>query len=61
MRVIVRFRQHDNVLHEWIGNMAGPSDFAQTIHEAIDDFCTLVPDAPLWGLTISIDRYGGGS
>lgn len=58
MRVTVRIKRGDNSLHELIGDVAEPSDFAKIVHQAIDDFRTLAPDAPLWGLTISVDKYG---
>jgi len=46
--------------HEWIGEMAEPSGFAQSVLEALDEFRALMPDFPIWGLAIRIDKYGDG-
>jgi hypothetical protein len=40
--------------------MAEPSGFAQSVLEALDEFRALMPDFPIWGLAIRIDKYGDG-
>jgi hypothetical protein len=60
MRIVVRIKHEDKLLHEWIGEVAEPSGFAQSVLEALDEFRALMPDFPIWGLTIRIDKYGDG-
>ena len=58
MRVIIRFKQGEDILFENLGELTTADDFARIVGEAVDDFRTTIPDAPLWDLTISINKYG---
>ena len=58
MRVIIRFKQGEDILFENLGELRTSDDFARIVGKAMDDFRTRFPDAPLWDLTISINKYG---
>jgi hypothetical protein len=59
MPIIVRIKQAENIVHEWLGTLSGTTDFAKAIETAVDEFRVKVPGFLPWGLTIIVDRYGG--
>ena len=58
MPMVIRIKQDEHVLHEWIGQIAKPADLARTVHLLLDQLQEGVPPVLLHRLTISTDKYG---
>ena len=58
MPMVIRIKQDEHVLHEWIGQIAKPADLARTVHLLLDQLQEGTPLIPFHRLTISTDKCG---
>ena len=58
MPMVIRIKQDEHVLHEWVGQIAKPADLARIVYLLLDQLQEGAPRALLHRLTISTDKYG---
>ena len=58
MPMVIRIKQDEHVLREWIGQIAKPADLVRIIHSLLEQLQEGTPLIPFHRLTISTDKYG---
>jgi len=58
MPMVIRIKQDEHVLHQWIGQIAQPADLAVAVQSLLTQLLAESAPVPLHRLTISTDRYG---
>ena len=55
MQVWIGFKQNEEYVHEWIGEVAGEGDVGKAIGNALADYRSKSGKA-IWGMSIMVDK-----